>query len=605
MSPFSGKPIFPHSNKIRNSSEGKLIINFARSAPKIFGFRSGKQALFDIKSETSYNSYLSDKSLVLGLKKPNCIAWTDIPELEHQDHVIEARFRLDGLGGYAAAGIIFRMMHDESYYLALVSSKGYFRLDLIKNNSPKTLIGWTEISDFNSASDTALTKKREPAEGVSFNMSIITYGTYLIFLVNNKWVGKTSDDSITSGRIGFALASYEESAEQKTISGEQDDQNMEHKKPLPAANREKPEHGEYVCKAYLEYISIDTRLRSIEDSFRKWNDDSNINAEYRLRLAETFAAMNEYSKSLEQIEKAWKRRDDTIRDVTAGYSKVRTRRELLLAARMSSRLEQYKEAEEYINMIIDQWPDSAEAKLAYTEKMRLLTELNKFKELKDFAIKHSPQIDNDADYFALLARSLWELKDYKNSADAWEKAYKMTCSKTVQQSSEPEQSAANGVYAVNAANANENAKRKKKALSLYLAAGKIFLNQDNIPELAALMPKLASLGANDWEARALIGKWAFSIEDYKKCAGEFETSEKIRLAQKKQPKPDPALYYLWGLTYHFKGSKKNAVTMIEKAVKLAPDYELFRAKLAEIKGKDKSGETKKGRAKTKKQTDSN
>jgi len=527
----------------------------------------------------------------LGIKKPNCIVWTDIPDIEYQDHVIEARFRLDNMGGYAAAGIIFRIMHEESYYLALISSKGYFRLDIVKNNSPKTLIAWTEISDFNSAPDESkhetLPQKKSTgktqesaAQSIKISMNIITYGTYLIFLVNDKWVGKTSDDSIISGKIGFALASYE-SNDKFTIKNEEltetneektEDDNQADNEYL---NTVKEEENEYVCKAYLDYISIDTHLKTIEDSYQKWNDDSNINAEYRLRLAETYAAMNEYSNALEQIEKAWKRRDDAIRNVTAGYSKVRTRRELLLAARMSFRLERYKEAEEYINAIIDQWPDSAEAKLAYTEKMRILAELNKYEELKDFIIKYSTEINNDVDYFALLARSLWELKDYKNSADAWEKAYKMTGKNSNSQES--------GVYAANAANAHELGGRKKKALTYYITAAKIFFNLDNVHELAPIITKLSLLGEDNWEARALAGKWAFSLEDYKKCTEEFNAAEKIRTGRKPEPKPDPALYYLWGLVYFFKGNKKNAVKMLEKAVKYAPDYELFSSKLAEIK----------------------
>ena len=557
---------------------------------------------------------------MLGLKKTNCIAWTDIPDLEHQDHVIEARFRLDSHGGYAATGIIFRIMHDESYYLALISSKGYFRLDVVKNNAPKTLIGWTEVSDFNCApGETAVSgeaaqlkqcvqkqrtrasdKKSEKSEGINISMKIITYGTYLIFLVNNKWVGKISDDSITSGRLGFALASYEEIKEEETKVCEQEINTEQETESVAKTEAEAVCTAEavcgYVCRAYLDYISVDTRFKSIEDSYKKWDDDSNINAEYRLRLADTFAAMNEYSKALEQIEKAWKRRDDAIRNVTAGYSRVRTRRELLLAARLSFSLERYKESEEYVNFIIEQWPDSAEAKSAYTEKMRILTELHKYAELKDFAIKHYSEINNDADYFVMLARSLWELKDFKNSADAWEKAYKLTDKKN-----DSDVKTARGVYAVNAANANETAKRKKKALAYYITAAKIFFNDDNIPELAALMPKLSLLGENNWEARALIGKWAFSIEDYKKCAKEFETAEKIRLEQKKQPKPDPALYYLWGLVYLFTENKKSAVSMIEKAVSLAPGYKLFSAKLAEIKGPVKTSKPKK-RSTSKKKT---
>jgi tetratricopeptide (TPR) repeat protein len=278
--------------------------------------------------------------------------------------------------------------------------------------------------------------------------------------------------------------------------------------------------------------------------------------------------MDEPVKALEQINRAWKRRDDVIR-IVAGSSEVRTKRELLLAARMSFRLFQYSEAEEFIDAILDQWSDSAEGRLAHTEKIKILNELNKFKELKEFVVKHSLLINKDIDYYTLFAKCNWELKDYAESAEAWDKAFEMNKE--------------NGVFAANAANAYEAAGKKRKALTRFITAGKLFLNQDNMPELEALMPKLSTLGKRNWEAHALIGKWAFSIEDYEKCAKEFDVANKLRCAMRPRPKGDPALFYLWGLVFYIKGKRKPAIRLLERAVKLATDYELFRTKLEELK----------------------
>jgi tetratricopeptide (TPR) repeat protein len=495
-------------------SEGKLTIDFAKT----------KKPPFDIKSETSYNSYLSDGSLTLGLKKANCIAWVDMPDYEFEDHIIEAKIRLDSSGGYSAAGIIFRIMDEESYYMALVSTKGYFRLDVVKDNAPKTLIAWTEISDF---------------DGINFTMNIITCGTCLIFHVNGKWLGEVTDSTVDYGKLGFVLASYE-SAE---------------------------ESNEYVCKAMLDYLSVDTRVKSIEESYKKWTDDNNINAEGRLRLAETYAVMDDPVKALDQINRAWKRRDEVISTVS-NTAAIRTKKELLLAARMSFRIREYKAAEEFINSILDQWPESAEGKLACVEKIKILYELDKFAELKEFIIKNQANLNKDIDYYTLFAKCLWELKDYADSALAWDKAFEMN--------------AENGIYAANAANAHEMAGNTKEALSRYISAGKIFLNQDNMPELSAIMLKLSLLGTEDWEARALAGKWAFSLKDYEKSAKEFEASNKLRCALRPRPKADPALLYLWGLVYYLKGKIKTAIRLVKRAVRLAPDYELFSAKLEEL-----------------------
>ena len=490
-------------------------------------FAKTKNSPFNIKSESSFNAYLSKGALELGLKKSNCIAWVDIPDREYQDHVIEAKIRLDSLGGYAAAGIIFRIADQDSYYLALVSSKGYFRIDVVKDNAPRTLVAWSEISSF---------------DGNNIDLNIITYGTYLIFIINGKWAGEANDDSISSGRIGFVLASYESAAS---------------------------ETAGYTCKAWLDYLSVDARIQTIEAEYKKWTDDTNINAEGRLRLAETFAAMGEASKAMSQINRAWKRRDEAISAVSATYTRIRTRKELLLAARMSLRLGQYGEAEEYVDAILDQWPNSAEGRAAHEEKIKILVELNKYAELKTFLLKHTERSGKDINYYTLLARCHWELKEYKASAKAWERAFKMNSE--------------NGVYAVNAANALDTIGKKEEALVRFLDAGRIFLKEDNGPELKAMIPKLAVLGEQNWEARTLIGKWAFSVENYDRCAAEFAAANKLRCAIKPQPEADPALFYLWGIVLNMKGKNKEAIRLLEKAVSLAPDYGLFRFKLAEIK----------------------
>lgn len=520
----------------------------------IVDFTKPEKSPFEIKSDSSFNAYLSNGSLALDLKKPNCIAWVETPDYEYQDHIIEAIIRLDNTGGYAAAGIMFRIAHEESYYMALVSNKGYFRLDAVKNNSPKPLIAWTEVSDF---------------DGSSIKLKIITYGTYMIFIINGKWAGEISDNTISSGGLGFALASYE---------------------PASAADNDA-----YICKSLLEYFSIDTRVKSIEENYRTWNDDDNINADARLRLAETFAVMGNSVQALEQINMAWRRREKVFQSVSAAYTDARTRKELLLAARMAFRLGQYREADEFIDAIFEYETVSAETGEAVIEKARILGELKKYAELKEFILKHINRIKMDVDMYNLLARSHWELNEYKDAADAWNNAFKLAsniasdgaaASASAEAAAGTTASTSAGVYAANAANALELAGEKDKALELFLAAGKIFLRLDNSSELLALVPKLAMLGEKNIEARTLIGKWAFSIEDYKRCEAEFTAAEKIRRGMKPRPKQDAALCYLWGICLGFKDKYKEAIGLLEKAVKLAPGYGLFRFKLAEFKLKN-------------------
>ena len=546
------------SNKIRRGNRGisgerKFTLDFSKI----------KKIPFHIKPDSSYNAYLSNGSLTLGLKKSNRIVWVDIPGGGYKDHVIEAKFRLESLGGYAATGIIFHILDERNYYLALVSSKGYFRLDVIKESNPKTLVAWSEVKNFN---------------GVNVLLKIITLNSGMIFIVNNKWVCEVNDKNEGYGTLGFALASYETSPDSENDDGESESiihsakessEKSIDKSEVKSVEKSAEEVNKYASITRLDYFSVDSRMKFINECFKKWTDEVNINAEERLKLAETYAVMGEAEKSIEQIIKAWKRRDIAIRSVTAADSEIRTKKELLLAARMSYRLGKYAEADEYIDVIIGQWPDSAEGKLAFTEKMKILYELKMFAQLKEFVLNNPFKINKDIDYYTLLALCNWEMKAYKESADAWNKAFELN--------------ADNGVYAVNAANALEIAGNKKEALKLYINAAKIFLKDDNRAELDVIMPKLTLLGNRNWEARALTGKWAYSREEYDKCIVDFEAAENLWKAVKPRPAADPALYYLWGLVLNLKGKNKLAIRMLEKAVKLAPDYGLFRFKLAEIK----------------------
>jgi len=554
MFAIPGRFLYALSNKIRSGffsslrqeTENRLIVNFSKT----------QKSPFITESTSSYDACLSNGSLMLGVKKTNCIAWVEIPNLEYSDQVIEAKIRIEKSSAYVSTGIIFRIIDQDSYYLALVSSKGYFRLDAVKNGSPKALIAWTEISDFN---------------GTDIRLKIITYGTYIILIINGKWAGETSDDSAVSGRLGFALASYEET----------DNENETHGESMETGS------GEYICKSHLDYFSADTRIKTVEEEYKKWTCDSNINAASRLRLAETFAVMGKNSKALDQLKRAWKRRDEAIGGVSISYSEVRTRKELLLAARISFGLGQYEEAEKYIDSLLEQWEKYPEGKLAYTEKIKILNELNKFAELKEFALKYSSFLEKDLSYHTILARAYWELKEYKKSAGSWENAFRMLNEKN-DAGIDANGIDTNGivfnpgVYAANAANALDMSGNKEKALSFFIEAGKIFLNQDNKKELEAIMPKLSALGKKNWQARALAGKWAFSMDDYNLSAAEFDAAEKLRRAVLPQPEADPALFYLWGLTFYLKGNIKQAVRLLKRAVKLAPDYDLFKAKLKQI-----------------------
>ncbi|MDR1100300.1 MAG: tetratricopeptide repeat protein [Treponema sp.] len=531
------KKLFP-SRKVRSRREPPSpdeIIEEKWAAD----FSKPKQIRFAIKSEASHDAGLRHNALALGLKKTNCIAWIEAPEYRYRDQVIEARFRLDSHGGYAAAGIMFRVADEGTYYTLLVSGKGYFRLDVLRNGMPFPLIGWTELP-----------AEPGPAE-TGTGLMIIAYGSHILLVINGGWAAELNDSTISAGEIGFTLASYEAKAPEPPSSA------LAEPSALSEPSGPKAGAGDaYTAEAFLEALSVESRITQVAACYEKWSESPAISPQSRFRLAETFAAMGQSAPALVQIKKGW-----------AHPGCRRNPRELLLAGRMALALELSAEAEEYIGACLAEAPDSPEAGEAVSERAKILYAAGRFEELKTYGETAAALRPQDPLLAAFLGHAYWNLKEYEKAAAAYDRAFELD--------------GENGLLAKNAANVYEVLGRKEEALERYLRGGRAFLGNDNYDDLGILVPKLLSLGAADWEARALAGKWAFGIENWAMAKEEFARAERLRKKLNPQPDPDPALVFLRGLLLIRQGKRREALKLLNQAAVLAPDYALFRFKAAE------------------------
>jgi len=525
MFSFIKRPLYALSNKIqrKNLSAGFLKERWTAN------FSKPEKSHLIIIREISYDAKLEKGSLFLGLKKENCMAWLETANRVYVDQVIEARFRFDCPGGYCAAGIMFRIMKKGTYYLALVSSKGYFRLDAVNDKVPRPLVGWTEAPDANG----------EMANLEQMALGIIAKGDHLIFTLNGKWIAEVNDSSIPGGHLGFALVSY-----------------------APELAEDSPAVTDgHVCQARLDYLSLDSRPNAVRKEYGRWNGgmemneprrkqrgivrslvelysglntsprggvfnpSARISAESRLCLAETFAALDRFDAAYDQVLKAWKQRENAVRSVSATYTDVRSGKELLFAARMASHLGLYETAEEYINIClsaeINDMPDSANETEVLAEKAKILSALNRFDELAAFLPDYIRKLERETkplagspshSLYALLGHAWWNLKNYEAAADAWDTAFNLDKD--------------NGLYAENAADACEMLGKNEEALRYFLAGGNCFLRQADFEKLGALVPKLLVVGLGNQEAHRLAGEWAKGIGDFDRAEVEFAlTSE--------------------------------------------------------------------------------
>ncbi|MDR0585848.1 MAG: tetratricopeptide repeat protein [Treponema sp.] len=503
---------------------------------------------FTITSENSYRAYLRKLQsaedgkekpvLALNLLKTGCIAWTEDPLYRYRDLVIRGTIRIDPGGGYGAAGFMFHVVDENTYYMALVSNRGYFRLDLVRNRTPLALVGWTEAP--------GLTHTEESLP-VEFELEIVSYGTRTLVLVNGEWAAEINDPSLSEGRIAFCAASYEGPDQ---------------------AFRERSGERPSV-EALLSAFSLDSRIGEVS---ARYNEVSGA-PENRIRLAETFAAMGQANPALVQIRKAWESR------LEAGTNPARLPGELLLGAKLALALELWDEAESCVEEGLSAGDETGEFR---NLKAGLLYSRGAYRKLLSWAEETGERPSADpAAFYNLLGHAFFHLEKYEEAA----KAYDRACAEGGDESK-------NGFAAKNAAGAWELLGDREKALDRYIKAGRIFLDQNYYEELALLVPKLRLFGAGDWEARALVGKWAFGIENWEEAETELETAEELRKAPRvpppesggehgAKPKPDPAVFYLQALLLIRKDRRKEALPLLEKAVKYAPDYPLFRFRLAE------------------------
>ena|GEM_PF-580728 len=526
-------------------------------------FRKQKNFPFDIKSEPSYdatlqkNPFSSAPSLSLGLKKTGCIAWVEAPDRRYRDLVISGTMNIDGRGGYGAGGICFRMVDDWTYYTLLISTKGYFRLDAMRNGMPFPLIGWTELPLSSGA-------ELNPEEKLPF--SIIVYGNHMVVLIRDRWAAEVSDASILEGTICLSAASYEKfssenfkagssGAESEVQAGLGDTyrlfQEMKNPQDIEDAVQEA-----YTTQVFLDSLTVESRLAEVSAIYESWRESERIDSSAHLNLAETFTAMNQYQAAMGQIHKAWARE---------GHNKHQ--RELLLAGRLAQLLGRMADAEAYISQCFQMDLESPEGKEALTEMAKILYGSERYAELLTYceeAIKVKP---TDPILWTFIGHAHWNLGDHKKAAPAYERAFEL----------DP----LNGIHAKNAANTYEMMGRTKEALAQYLEAGKVFLKEGNNNDLGLLVPKFITLGETNWEARSLAGKWAFAVEDWAMAAREFQEADRLRQALRKKPPKDSAQIFLQALISIREGQRLKALPYLEEAAALEDDYALFHFRLAE------------------------
>ncbi|WP_448336481.1 zinc-ribbon domain-containing protein [Chloroflexus aurantiacus] len=147
-------------------------------------------------SEDSSSRYAYEAGrYVIEVKEPELLVWA-LVNGSYRDVIIETSYSTGRGGPVGAAGIIFNYQDEDNFYLFSVSNDGYYALELLENNQWITLIDWTQHEAINPENN---------------RIRVELNGDEITLFVNERQIEQTRDPTFTSGDVGLAVTSFDES----------------------------------------------------------------------------------------------------------------------------------------------------------------------------------------------------------------------------------------------------------------------------------------------------------------------------------------------------------------------------------------------------------
>lgn len=281
---------------------------------------------FELEDTESLKAAIEDNSLMLTAKKQNLFVWSVNNFYRYKDFVLDAVLSIDKDNGHSATGILFRFADDRNYYYFMVSENGYFRLDVVFNETPRILIPWTSCN------------LETPGE---IRIKIIVHGFSIALFLDDLWIGEIDDDTIDTGYIAFGGQNFSNNNRAHFI---------------------------------LSKIRIESRAFEVENSYQNQVKNELIPVDNRKKLAERLFDSGQYGSVLIQIKKISK---NNPADPELAF----------LMAKSLGMLCSYDEALRALHSCVEL--TGQYTKEVIVEKSGLLYRMNRLLELKDFLSEHS------------------------------------------------------------------------------------------------------------------------------------------------------------------------------------------------------------------------
>ena len=502
------------------------------------------------------------KTYVLQLQRKRLYSWVINKFYRYKDFVIESRIKIktpliknlsntelngtfainnskanDEVAGICAVGWIFRNI-EKAFYSVLVSNLGFARLDLIINNTPKTLVPWIKIETITNP----------------FTLTIICIGASITVVVNERWVARIEDESIdAAGKIAFAAQSY---------------------------------NGLRTVDFELERVAIDSRLLEIEKLDEATNNPKNITKKMHHRLCEGYYAIGNLTHATQEIKQMENTGLDFEDALLAG--------KIYFSARLIEKAESYFLKAIELNSLStqkgNQSKDEADETIEPSRKdnahikaiiclLNLYYYSERYKEMGDILTSLDDKtLEGEWEICNVKAHYLHYMGEHKQASLFYQKAFSLNPAQPLfllNAARECESSALKSEN-VNAPSDNLTSTSRKtfidEAISLYTKASELFLKNGEYVDLASSLNALERLAKDSEEYLTLSGKFYYAIEKYDEAYKYLKT-----LIEQKSK--DASVWHLYGIILDMK-KRKGALKAFETAHSLAPESPLYCFSLA-------------------------
>jgi tetratricopeptide (TPR) repeat protein len=346
----------------------------------------------------------------------------------------------------------------------------------------------------------------------SIPVRIIARGSSFSFYVDDEWIAEVTDDTLGEGKFGFAGQSYEDCR---------------------------------YARFYLRHFMVESRPLEVEKAYFRWTEYVPIDRVHRINLAKTFFTQGQFEPAVVQLRKALKGRRGSVE-------------EYMLLAESLVKLEAYEPALQAVDKALELDYHLEEA---LHEKANLLYLMGRLEEARTHIHEILPTFQDNASLQNLAGNtasglSLWDeaLEAYGNAAGI-----------------DPEMP----LFKINLAKTHDVMGEKKKAVDLYLEAGRMLLRQEELDEIWTVLSRIKRIDPENREMGALAGQ-VFYFEEKKE-----EAEQIFRALLESGFLEDSAVPYLLGLILSERGERREALEYFRIAADLEPEVQIYRLRIAE------------------------